>query len=317
MITDDVIDVITASFDFSISTLFNPKKRVYVLYLLSSFALAFYVYRKSKSNYSFLKYIFNRKIWASTSAYIDYFFFFFNSIIKLVFIGPYLILGLYISFYVSDYMTMYLGVFSPSLSAGHTIILYTIALTLFQDFFSYLVHLAFHKNRFLWEFHKIHHSAKVLNPITQYRIHPGELLINNTKGILVFGVITGLFDYLSNFQVHTFDFIGVNILSFVFLFWGSNLRHSHVKLSYFSPIENIFISPSQHQIHHSTNPIHYNKNMGAKLALWDFIFGTLVHSKKTHKITFGLGKEEDQNYNSFLKNLYRPFVAYFQMFRKK
>ena len=62
------------------------------------------------------------------------------------------------------------------------------------------------------------------------------------------------------------------------MFFGANLRHSHVKLKYPSFLEYIFISPHQHQIHHSDNPIHFNKNMGSKLAIWDWLLGTLVLS---------------------------------------
>ena len=42
-----------------------------------------------------------------------------------------------------------------------------------------------HKIPILWEFHKIHHSATSLNPITQYRLHPLELLINTLENIAI------------------------------------------------------------------------------------------------------------------------------------
>ena len=89
-----------------------------------------------------------------------------------------------------------------------------------------------HKLPFLWEFHKIHHSATSLNPLTQYRIHPFELIINNIRSILIFGLVTGLFDYLSAHQIDKLVFLGVNVFHFIFLLLGANLRHSHVKLKY-------------------------------------------------------------------------------------
>ena len=49
--------------------------------------------------------------------------------------------------------------------------------------------------------------------------------------------------------------------------------------------EYLLISPYQHQIHHSDNPKHFNKNMGSKLAIWDWMFGTLVLSKSASKMT--------------------------------
>ena len=171
-----------------------------------------------------------------------------------------------------------------SLGVTQTIILYTISLTIFGDFLTYIVHLLMHKVPFLWEFHKVHHSATTLNPMTQYRIHPLELIINNIRGIIVFGLVTGFFDYLSAHSIDKMVFLGVNVFHFIFLFFGSNLRHSHVKLKYPKYLEFIFISPFQNQINHSIDPKHFNKNMGSKLAIWDYIFGTLVLSGSASKV---------------------------------
>ena len=167
------------------------------------------------------------------------------------------------------------------------------------------------------EFHKIHHSATVLNPITQYRIHPIELVLNNITAFIAFGLTTGIFDYLSMHKIAELEFLYANVFSFVFLFFGANLRHSHVKLKYFNWVENIFISPFQHQIHHSDNPIHFDKNLGAKLAIWDWMFGTLVKSKSINKLSFGLGHNQDTKYESFLQNLYMPFSKIFKSNSKK
>ena len=37
----------------------------------------------------------------------------------------------------------------------------------------------------------------------------------------------------------------------------------------------ILQSPAHHQIHHSDNPAHWDKNLGFALAVWDWAFGTL------------------------------------------
>ena len=41
---------------------------------------------------------------------------------------------------------------------------------------------------FLWEFHKVHHSAEVLNPITGFRSHPVDQVLD----AVVMGAMTGL-----------------------------------------------------------------------------------------------------------------------------
>jgi sterol desaturase/sphingolipid hydroxylase (fatty acid hydroxylase superfamily) len=289
------------------SYLTDTDSRLHVLYLLSSLLLAYYVYRKAKVEGSFLSYVFSKDVWLSRSAMVDYGLIFFNSLFKVFLIGPYLIFGFYLSYKVEAFLPEFIGYPSFALSASTTIILYTILITIADDFGSYVIHYLMHYVPFLWEFHKIHHSATVLNPVTQYRIHPVELIFNNIKGIVVMGMVMGVFRYLSANPIDELTFIGANIFSFAFLFFGSNLRHSHVPLRYFNWVEYIFISPFQHQIHHSNDPKHFNKNIGAKLAIWDWMFGTLVRSEGIDKVEFGIGQEEDRYYTTVWQNLAMPF----------
>ena len=310
MTLTEIFAILEEALEMPISYLQNPKKRVYFWYLLSSGVLAYFVYLKSKRKTSFLQYLFNKEVWLGKSAFIDYALLFFNAFVKVLLIGPYLIFGLYLAYYTNEYMMLWFGFPEQSLGGTTTIVLYTITLTVIGDFFSFLVHYWMHKIPLLWQFHKVHHSASHLNPMTQYRIHPVELIINNLRGGFVFGLVTGLFDYWSAHQVSKLTFIGVNIFSFAFLAFGANLRHSHVKLKYPKWLEFVLISPVQHQIHHSSNPEHFDKNMGSKFAIWDWLFGTLVISKSIKRLSFGLGKD-DKDFNTFWKNIYMPFVGVF------
>ena len=304
----ETYSLLEEAIELTLSYFLNTEKRIHVLYLVTSMILAFYVFKTSNINSSFLKYLFPKKIWLSKSAFVDYSLFCFNSIIKILFIGPYIIVGFYISFYTNEFFVDMFGFPKSSIGLTQGIILYTIALTVLNDFFSYIIHLGMHKVAFLWEFHKIHHSATTLNPLTQYRIHPFELIINNVRSIIIFGLVTGLFDYLSANQIDKMMFLGANVFHFLFLFLGANLRHSHVKLKYPKFLEYILISPFQHQIHHSNNPKHFNKNMGSKFALWDWMLGTLVLSKSVGRISFGADKDNSK-FDSLFKNLFNPFKA--------
>ena len=287
--------------------LVDTDKRIHVLYLFSSLILAYYVYRRNNVETSFWSFLFKKEFWLSKSAIVDYGLLFFNGVFKVFLIGPYLIFGFYLAHHVENLLPTIFGYPNGSLSLTTTIVLYTVALTLIEDLATYIIHSLMHRFQFLWEFHKIHHSATVLNPLTQYRLHPIELIVNNAKGIVVLGFVTGLFQYLSANPIEEITFIGANVFSFAFLLFGSNLRHSHVRLKYFNVLEYVFISPFQHQIHHSDNPTHFNSNMGAKLALWDWMFGTLIRSEDVEDMQFGIGKEEEPRYDSTWKNLYMPF----------
>lgn len=284
--------------------------RLSFVYLIPTVLIAYFVFFKSKHQGSFLNYIFNKKTWLSKSAKIDYSMLFFNSFVKVLLIGPYLTFGLYLAFYTDDFLARTFGYERFALGITQTLILYTLTLTLLGDFTTYIIHYLMHRFEFLWEFHKIHHAATSLNPVTQYRIHPVELILVNIKETLVFGLVMGVFDYLSANQIETITYLGINVFAFIFMLFGANLRHSSVKLKYFNFLEYIFMSPYQHQIHHSNHPEHFDHNMGSKLAIWDWMFGTLLRSKQVGKISFGISKEVDlqKKYESFSNNLFLPFV---------
>ena len=52
--------------------------------------------------------------------------------------------------------------------------------------------------------------------------------------------------------------------------------------------------------------------MGSKLAIWDWMFGTLVKSDEAPKIKFGIGNEENKDFDTFFKNLWMPFAKMFK-----
>jgi sterol desaturase/sphingolipid hydroxylase (fatty acid hydroxylase superfamily) len=311
----EIIEFLQDGFQLVINYVASPGKRTYFLYFITSLILAYYVYFKSKRKESFVAYILHKKVWLSKSAFVDYSLIIFNSFFKLILIAPFLLFGLKLAFNTNDFLLAQFGYAAFNLTTAQVLILYTISLSVLNDFMTYVVHWLYHKVPFLWEFHKIHHSATSMNPFTQYRLHPVELLINNAKGILVFGITTGIFDYVSEHQISKWTYLGVNVFSFIFYSWGANLRHSHVRLKFYNFLEYLFISPLQHQVHHSDNPKHFDKNLGSRLALWDWMFGTLIRSNQIDKVRFGLGKE-NKNYDSFLKNLWMPFKNSFRYFRK-
>lgn len=306
------IEKISPIFIETISMTFNyftdPSKRIFYVYILSSFILATFVYFSKKRKASFFQYFFHKKTWLGKSAQIDYLFLFFNSLIKLILIAPLLIFSLKIAFHLNQYLVDSFGYFELKLSKGLLITLYTLCLFFIGDFASFFLHYLQHKIPFLWRFHKIHHSATVLNPITQYRIHPFELILLNVKTIVIMGLLMGVFEYFANQRISVYTYLGVNVLNFIFLFFGANLRHSSVAFKYPTFLEYIFISPFQHQIHHSENVKHFDKNLGSKLAIWDWLFGTLIVSKKVNKVHYGLG-EENKNYKTFFANLLNPFYT--------
>jgi sterol desaturase/sphingolipid hydroxylase (fatty acid hydroxylase superfamily) len=86
---------------------------------------------------------------------------------------------------------------------------------------------------------------------------------------------------------------GNNIVLVLFIHLYVHLQHTHVWIAFRGLLGRLFVSPAHHQIHHSTNPVHFNKNLGSCLAVWDWLFGTLhVPAREREKLSFGVAPVE-------------------------
>jgi sterol desaturase/sphingolipid hydroxylase (fatty acid hydroxylase superfamily) len=186
---------------------------------------------------------------------------------------------------------------------------YTIAVAIVVDFADWTTHALMHRVPALWEFHKVHHSAEVLTPITVYRIHPVEQVIGALVTMLISGCFSGVMAYLLLEQPTLLTLFGANAVITLFQAAGNHLRHSHIWLSWGWVVNHIFISPAQHQIHHSVDPKHWDKNYGFIFALWDWMFGTLYVPKEKEQLTFGLGGATQQIHPTIWAAYFLPFQA--------
>ena len=281
----------------------DPNKRFYFGYILSSVLIAILFFYFSKSS---TKVISSKKLWFHKSAILDYKYFFVGYFINTLILIPMIIGAKSIAFNVNKYLYFSFDYFEQSFfSYSQIIFLYTITLFIVSDFTRYWLHRFMHTIPLLWEFHKIHHSAKVLTPATFYRVHFIENLLFGLRYSFSVGVVTGVFIYFFGAMIDIYMVIGVNVFLFVFSLLGSNLRHSHVPISYGKVLEKWFISPKQHQVHHSKK--FFNKNYGGYIAVWDRVFGTLKLSNEVKTMKFGLKKEQMKDYDSVLKLLFTPF----------
>ncbi len=289
---------------FALEYLINPSKRVFYLYIISSIILAIVYYYFSKKSH---RLILSSKLWLHPSAKLDYYYFFLSYFVNIFLLIPLIISANKIAIFTNKFLYSNFGfIENINLSFSTIAILYSLAVFSFSDFTRYWLHRFLHTVPFLWEFHKIHHSAKVLTPITFYRVHFVENILFALRYSLSVGFITGIFIYLFGAKVSLNMVLGVNIFIFIFSIFGSNLRHSHVPFAYFSFIEKWLLSPKQHQIHHDKK--HFNKNYGGYIAIWDRVFGTLALSKDVKVLKFGLRKNQMNEYIS-IKDLYtRPFI---------
>ena len=289
---------------FALEYLIDPNKRIFWLYIISSIILAITYFYITKKN---TRVIMSSKLWLHPSAKLDYYYFFISYFINIFLLVPFIISAKTIAFSVNKFLYTQFDYFENDVfSYGQIIFLYTITLFLVSDFTRYWLHRFLHTIPFLWEFHKVHHSAKVLTPITFYRVHPVENFLFGLRYSLSVGFVTGIFVYFFGAMIDIYAVVGVNVFLFVFSVFGANLRHSHVPFSYPRILEKWLMSPKQHQIHHSRK--HFDKNYGGFISIWDKMFGTLKLSNEVLVMKFGLRKNQMNDYSSLKSLIFRPFI---------
>jgi sterol desaturase/sphingolipid hydroxylase (fatty acid hydroxylase superfamily)/creatinine amidohydrolase/Fe(II)-dependent formamide hydrolase-like protein len=292
-----------------------PQQRIYWLYLATALLIALASYAGARdraggiSLKSFLRYCLPKSIYLHRSARVDYVYFIVNRVLFMLLFAPALA-GLYLgaSSIVAESLGDTLGGASrwwTNMAAVN--VAFTVASVIAMDLGLYVAHYLQHKIPALWEFHKVHHSAEVLTPATAYRMHPVDDVLAIGLSGLFSGAVHGLFTHTSVGELSMITIMELNALLFAFYFLGYNLRHSHVWVSYGPVASRIFISPAQHQIHHSNAPRHFDRNFGFIFAAWDGLFGTLYVPRVREDIEYGLGEHETREFSSIARLYLLPF----------
>ena len=130
------------------------------------------------------------------------------------------------------------------------------------DGLDYFWHRANHRIRFLWRFHKAHHSDRGMDVTTALRFHPGELLLSafaKAAWILLWGptvIAWFLFEALVSLcaQFH------------------------HANLDFPDRVERILsrivVTPRYHAAHHAVDRRWGDANFATILSVWDRLFGS-------------------------------------------
>lgn len=280
-----LLDLLITPADF----LFDSAKRVYWLYLLSAILIASSVVARQSGGLKplvQLRSLFNPGYWFSKSTYLDYWLMFFNNGMKVLLLVPLFGSHLALTILVGSFLQDSLGD-APDLAMSWFFIalLFSAVFFVIEDLSRFLLHYCMHRFDVLWRFHKTHHSATVLTPFTLFRVHPIEHILYFTRGLLIFGVVSGGFIWVFSGKLTGLQVLGVDAFGFAFNLLAANLRHSHIWMS-FGKFERIFISPAQHQLHHSKH--HRFANLGSMLSIWDGWLGTRVYASKRLHLEFGV-----------------------------
>lgn len=176
------------------------------------------------------------------------------------------------------------------------IVVFTLTMLLAYDLSYYIYHYAQHKIPLLWELHKVHHSAEVLVGVTKDRVHPLDDLMNRIWDGVIPGICFGIWTLIALDPVEVTVF-GINVYVIRNILMMDFVRHTHFKIS-FGALDNVILSPHWHQLHHSANPKHYDKNFGLLFSFWDRMFGTACVPEPGEDFKFGLMDKDHAEYQS-------------------
>ncbi|MDN4502203.1 sterol desaturase family protein [Alteromonadaceae bacterium BrNp21-10] len=141
------------------------------------------------------------------------------------------------------------------------------------DFCYYWFHRLHHEVNVLWASHVVHHSSEEYNLTTALR--------QTSSGLV--GWIFYLPMAVIGVPVHIL--VAVGALNLIYQFW---VHTQHVpKLGWY---EWIFVTPSNHRVHHAQNQLYIDRNYGGVFILWDRLFGTFQEEQEDEKPIYGIRK---------------------------
>jgi sterol desaturase/sphingolipid hydroxylase (fatty acid hydroxylase superfamily) len=174
---------------------------------------------------------------------------------------------------------------------------WTFLLTLVAaDFVYYSNHRISHRVRLFWTYHSVHHSSPEFNLSTAIRL-PWIGLVGDTLfyiPLVLMGFSPLLLAIAKTLVLVAQDWIHTESIG---------------KLGWF---DKVFNSPSNHRVHHGSNPIYLDKNHGGILIIWDRLFGTYQEELATEPVIYGLTKPIN-SYNPWVINFHETLAMFKQM----
>lgn len=187
---------------------------------------------------------------------------------------------------------------------------------LLRDFLNFLSHYLDHKIPLLWQFHKVHHAAEALNPLTGSRTHPvqdyAHFLLGSTTMCLAL-LLLSLNLGCSPVVIALYGTLWHMVMRLVAL---NPLEHSEITVVYAPAINWLINAPGMHHYHHSVLRQHWDCNFGDTLAIWDWMFGVLHVPAPGEALELGLPNREHEAYRNPIACFTLPFRNVAQMIGK-
>lgn len=139
------------------------------------------------------------------------------------------------------------------------------------DFLYYWKHRVGHRSRLFWASHIAHHQSEEFNLSTALR----------QTGTDYIGFVFYLPLYIAG--VPPAAVVTVGSLNLIYQFW---VHTEHIRR--LGPLEWIFVTPSNHRVHHARNADYIDKNYGGVFILWDRLFGSFQDERSEQPCVYGI-----------------------------
>jgi len=154
------------------------------------------------------------------------------------------------------------------------------------DFCYYWNHRLGHEVSVLWASHSVHHQSEEYNLSTALR---------QTSSSFIFSWIFYVPLFLIGFPADVL--ITVAAVNLIYQFWVHTQQIRRLGV-----LDRIFVTPSNHRVHHAQNEPYIDKNYGGIFVLWDRLFGTFAEESDAEPVVFGVRKAL-ANWNPIWANL--------------
>lgn len=328
----DILELYAAYAKSFFTFLWDPRDRLFILYLgvAIGFAFVLFIFKKHEvsgpqhedEQKSFIRFLLPAHVWSHPSAWLDVRYFFFHHLI-----GHFLMFGLMAGCNAWAFALVTGGanmadmarIGDARIEAVDYLIAvgYMFAFYIVGDFIAYVAHFLQHKIPVLWEFHKVHHSAEVMHPMSNAREHPVDDLLYKSALGLGYGAFIGLGVNFLGYKPSMPAVFGVPVLMFLFNVMGYNLRHSHIWLRWPGVWSKVFPSPAHHHVHHSCHPEHFDKNFAFMFPFWDVLFGTYIMPEDNRDVKFGVAGMKSGEMDTCTKLYFVPFKKAFRRLHRK
>ena len=137
---------------------------------------------------------------------------------------------------------------------------------LLYTFIQYATHYYNHKIRIFWCLHEVHHSATQMNATAGLRGSVFDLI-----SLDIFYLLMPL--------------LGIHPIVYLLLytcnkFWGTVIHVNENIINKIPALEKIITTPSNHHIHHASNPEYIDRNFGEVVPWFDMLFRTYTTERE-------------------------------------